>query len=509
MLLLCVTLVSLGAMVMLYSIIRFYNALVELKKQMHERRLFGEKIYAACFVMMLFFLVGYLLFAFVTLREATADANSLLIALVFFFGAVFVYAMISMIRRMFTSVTDRERLSREKEVAENASRMKGEFLSRMSHEMRTPMNAIVGMTYIGKNATDIKRKDYCLHVVEDASKHLLGVINDVLDISKIEANKLELSPQMFSVQRMLNTLSAIVIPQTDAKQQKLQIVVDDNVPVAICADEQRLRQVIVNLIGNAIKFTPESGTVSLFIRMLSKKNRTARLQFAVTDTGIGMSEEKRDKLFLPFEQVDSSISRKYGGTGLGLAISQQIVETMGSTIQVESKIGEGSRFLFTIDAEYLEAEDWAVAEQDETDSTAPLNHDFTGKKVLIAEDIEINREIIEVLLETTHIGIEFAEDGSIACDMFMAEPKRYDIIFMDLHMPEMDGYEASRRIRGYDDAWAQAVPIIAMTADVFKEDVEKCLKAGMNGHLGKPINIHEVIAVLNKYLFAQAPKTQQ
>ena len=492
----CIALVSLGALVMLYSIIKFYHALSELKKQMNDYRLFGEKIYLACFVMMIFFLVGYVIFLIAILDGAEAAANTLLIALIFFFGAIFVNSMITMLRRMFTSVTDRERLLREKEIAENGSRMKGEFLSRMSHEMRTPMNAIIGMTSIGKNAADPARKDYCFGVVEDASKHLLGVINDVLDMSKIEASKLELSPIIFNFRKMIETVVVLITPQTETKHQHMQISVDEAIPVSICTDEQRLRQVIVNLLSNAVKFTPETGDISLFVRVLAKEADHIHLQFEVLDTGIGMSPGQLAKLFQPFEQADSSISRTYGGTGLGLTISKQIVEMMGGSITVESELGKGSCFRFDVTAQFPTDDEAPAEQQDVTD----LNLDFTGKTVLIAEDIEINREIISVLLEPTHIAIAFAENGRIACNHFAANPAAYDIIFMDLHMPEVGGLEAVAMIRSLDAPAAKTVPIIAMTADVFHEDIEKCLTAGMNDHLGKPIDINDVLLMLNKYL---------
>ena len=494
---LCLVLVSLGSLVMLYSIVKFYGALSELKKQMNDHRLFGEKIYLACFVMMLFFLVGYVIFLFAIRNETETAANTLLIALIFFFGAVFVYSMISMLRRMFTTVTDRERLLREKDIAENASRMKGEFLSRMSHEMRTPMNAIIGMTSIGKNADDPARKDYCFGAVEDASKHLLGVINDVLDMSKIEASKLELSPVVFDFKKMVNTVVTLIAPQTEAKKQHLHIALDDAIPATIKADEQRLRQVVVNLLGNAVKFTPEAGSVSLFIRVLARKADTLSLQFEVRDTGIGMSPDQLGKLFQPFEQADSSISRTYGGTGLGLTISKQIVEMMGSVITVDSELGKGSSFLFEITVEVPRSNEPSLSKLSET---AALNLDFTGKQILIAEDIEINREIISVLLEPTNLAIAFAENGQIAYDTFAANPSQYDIIFMDLHMPEVGGLEASAMLRRHPAPQAKTIPIIAMTADVFNEDVEKCLQAGMNGHLGKPIDMNDVLVMLNKYL---------
>jgi len=288
---LCIALVSLGSLIMLYSIVKFYNALAELKKQMNEDRLFGEKIYAACFVMMLFFLIGYIVNLVAYFVGDEIAPSSLLIALIFFFGAVFVNAMITMIRRMFTSITDRERLTRARDLAEQGSRMKGAFLSNMSHEMRTPMNAIIGMAAIGKSSKDMDRRDYCFGVIEDASKHLLGIINDVLDMSKIESNKLELSLEVFDLRRMIAVITELITPQAEARHQQFSISVDDNAPTLIKADEQRLRQVIANLLGNAVKFTPEHGDISLSVKTLSTEADIACIRFEVTDTGIGMTQD--------------------------------------------------------------------------------------------------------------------------------------------------------------------------------------------------------------------------
>ena len=362
----CIALVSLGALTMLYSIVKFYHALSELKKQMNEYRLFGEKIYLACFVMMLFFFIGYVIFLFAIFGEGEIATNTLLIALIFFFGAIFVNAMIVMLRRMFNSITDRERLLREKEIAENSSRMMGEFLSRMSHEMRTPMNAIIGMTGIGKNTNDLERKDYCFGVVENASKHLLGVINDVLDMSKIEASKLELSPIVFSFHKMIDTLVSLITPQTEAKHQQMQVFIDEAVPSSICADEQRLRQVMVNLLGNAVKFTTE-GHVQLHVTSQIEDD-ICTLRFSVEDTGIGIKEEDIPKVFMLFQQVDTKKNRSIEGTGLGLHISKQLTEMMGGTIHMQSEYGVGSTFTVSLPQPVANSRPLAALENPESTS---------------------------------------------------------------------------------------------------------------------------------------------
>ena len=520
------------------------------------------------------------------------------------------------------------KLVEAKELAEQNSQAKSDFLSRMSHEMRTPMNAIIGMTSIGKGSNDIERKDYCLGKIDSASTHLLGVINDVLDISKIEAGKFELSNTDFNLEKMLIKITNVVNFRMEEKGQCFIIKVDHDVPQAIVSDEQRLSQIITNLIGNAIKFTPDNGSISLFVRRIMEENGFDTLQFEVKDTGIGISEEQQKKLFTPFEQGDGSVSRKYGGTGLGLAISKHIVEMMGGQIWVESEIGEGSRFIFNIcvqagrQANVLRADmnlsdlrilavddeedvreyflslakshklqcevaangreacemidthgsydvffvdwkmdgmdgieltkwiknkssnnsvvimisgaDWSSVESEArqagvdrfipkplfasviteciqecvnthpneaVDNGAELseNECFNGMRILLAEDVDINREIIVALLEPTGIQIDCAEDGGIAYRKFKDNPA-YDMIFMDIHMPEVDGYTSTKMIRALPDPRAKTVPIIAMTANVFREDIEKCLDAGMNAHVGKPIDIEDVMTQLRRYL---------
>ncbi|MDR2591761.1 MAG: response regulator [Chitinispirillales bacterium] len=518
--------------------------------------------------------------------------------------------------------------------ATEASKAKGEFLSNMSHEMRTPLNAITGMTAIGKSAKDMERKDYALGKIQDASTHLLGLINDILDMSKIEANMLRLSAVEFSFEKILKRVAELVNFKVDEKQQKFTVRIDNAIPDSLFGDDQRLVQVIINLLGNAVKFTPENGSISLETRFLGEENNICTIEISVSDTGIGISPEQQKHLFQSFQQADGSTVRKFGGTGLGLAISKNIVEMMGGKIRIESEIGKGSKFIFTIcmkrgtakkrslaasgvdlnnirilavddDPDILEyfdetarffgvhcdtaasgeealdlinlrgayhicfvdwkmpgmdgiqlahelktrrasvntfvimisAAEWSTIEDDakkagvdkfmskplfqstiadiiheylgddktrsETaqgeESHVPENT-FAGRCVLLAEDVEINREIVLALLEPTELSIDCAESGAEAVRLFTQSPDKYDLIFMDVQMPGMDGYEATRLIRAMDFSRAKTVPIVAMTANVFQEDIEKCLNAGMNNHIGKPLDLDEVLDKLRKYL---------
>jgi len=513
--------------------------------------------------------------------------------------------------------------------ADAANQAKTFFLANMSHEMRTPMNAIIGMTSIGLSVEDSDRMKNCLVKIDNASKHLLGVINDVLDISKIEANKFELSPVVFEFEKMLQKVIDVINFRVNEKQQHFQIKIGRDIPRMFIGDDQRLSQVITNLLSNAVKFTPEEGTISLDVQLVSETDDMCRLQISITDNGIGINDDQKDRLFHAFEQAEADTTRRFGGTGLGLPISKSIVEMMGGEIWVVSELGVGSTFVFTINLrrgadkqshpldysvrwenlrilvvddepevrEFLEETllslnvtcetaksgeeavelilhgeeyniifvDWklpgmngiefakhACAELPtkpvivlfssaywneiadyardvdidkflqkplfRSDIVDVINEytgigvlaehsdsneesvDFTGSVILLVEDVEINREIVLTLLEPTGLVIDCAENGSQAVSMFEAAPERYEMIFMDVQMPGMDGYAATRAIRALDVPESVTIPIIAMTANVFREDIEKCLDAGMNDHVGKPFNVDVVHDQLRRHL---------
>jgi signal transduction histidine kinase/DNA-binding response OmpR family regulator len=529
------------------------------------------------------------------------------------------------------------RIDAARDKSDKESKHKSIFLANMSHEIRTPMNAIIGMTTLGKGALDSDRKDYCFTKIEDASNHLLGVINDILDMSKIESNKFELSPAEFIFEKMLQRVVNIVNFRVEEKHQKFSIHIDRNIPPVLIGDDQRLAQVITNLLGNAIKFTPELGTIGLDTRFLGEVDGICTVQISVSDTGIGISPEQQEKLFMSFEQAESSTTRKFGGTGLGLSISKSIVEMMGGKIRIESELDEGATFIFTIQAKrgadtgqgllshginwtnvrilaiddeqdildyfkeityefgvlcdtaisgkeaigmvekngayHIYFVDWKMPDMDgielanelktrlSADSVVimisaaewttiaekakkagvdkflskplfpssiadaisealglrmqaeEMHKDirgiFEGRRILLVEDVDVNREIVQALLEPTGLKIDCAENGLVAVQMFSEAPDIYDMILMDVQMPEMDGYEATRRIREIEAKNATSVPlserpksvtIVAMTANVFREDIEKCLEAGMDNHLGKPLNFDQVLDRLRTYL---------
>ncbi|MCL1931740.1 MAG: response regulator [Treponema sp.] len=519
-----------------------------------------------------------------------------------------------------------ERLEKALDRATSASEAKGLFLSNMSHEMRTPMNTIMGMASIGKNSPGLERKDYALGKIEEASSHLLGVINDVLDMSKIEAGKLDLVMVDFSFERMLKKAVNAICIRMEQKQLQFHITVDGKIPHILTGDDQRLAQVIINLLSNAVKFTPEHGKIHLNAFLEEEKDDICVIIVEVSDTGIGITSEQQERLFHAFEQADSGTSRKFGGTGLGLAISKRIVEMMGGEIGVTSEPGKGSLFHFSFRAargkdssvslldpsvnwetmqvlavdddkeilSYFEeifkryrvlcatalsgedavkqiektggfdiyfvdwkmpgmdgieltrqikkrsgdrksvvimisATEWTLI-KDEAESVGvdkylmkPLfasdimdcmnaclgvggsktpkqqkavsGGELKGCHILLAEDVEINREILLASMENTGVHIDCAENGLEAVRLLAKNPKKYDLVFMDVQMPEMDGLEATRAIR----KTGNNIPIVAMTANVFKEDIDKCLAAGMNDHLGKPLDMGNVLEKIRKY----------
>jgi signal transduction histidine kinase/CheY-like chemotaxis protein len=377
-----------------------------------------------------------------------------------------------------------------------ASRAKGEFLARMSHEIRTPLNAIIGMTQIARKSPDASKKDESIAEIETASHHLLGILNDVLDMSKIESGKFAIVRESFDLAGAMYEINQIVSQRCTEKNIRFTPVFDIPFGSWVLGDKLRLKQVLINILGNAVKFTPEGGTIEFSVKCESAIDafRCLRVHYLVTDSGIGIKEEQMANLFNAFEQADKTISVRFGGTGLGLAISQNLVKLMGGLITVQSEYGRGTSFKFTLNMDLAEA----GAEKSAPAEALP---DFSGKRVLLVEDIEINRLILKELLESTHVQIEEAADGRKGVDKFMGMPAYYyNLIFMDIQMPNMDGLEAAAAIRKLPRIDARSVPIIAMTANAYKEDIDKAKEAGMNAHLAKPIDINEVIKTMSAYL---------
>jgi len=382
--------------------------------------------------------------------------------------------------------------------AKDATNAKSNFLANMSHEIRTPMNAIFGMTQIATRTDEVDKLKYCLSNIKNSSTHLLGLINDILDLSKIEAGKLKLDHVPLNIEKMLLRVSNFIIEKIKEKNINFNIALGTDMEMHYMGDELRLSQIITNLLSNAVKFTPKEGKITLAVDEIQKENGFSVLRFSVKDTGIGMIKDQIERLFTAFEQAESDTARKFGGTGLGLAISKNIVEMMDGKISIESELGKGSEFTFEIKLERSERQDVVenIDIRPESETDIP---DFSGFTILLAEDVDINREILLTLLEDTKITIDVAVNGAITIEKFKQNPKRYNMIMMDLQMPDMDGYEATKTIRSLDIESAKTIPIIAMTASVFKEDIEKCINVGMNAHLSKPIEIENVINTIKRF----------
>ena len=375
-------------------------------------------------------------------------------------------------------------LEQARDAAEAASRAKSVFLANMSHELRTPMNAILGMAAIAQKRTEDPRLRDPIEKIENASRHLLQVINDILDISKIEAERLVLEQTPFRLGEIVENLISMI--GTKVRERSLRLLV--NLPpglagLSVTGDPLRLRQILLNLTGNALKFT-ESGSITLRCTIVEDNPNDMLLRWEVADTGIGIAPEDQKRVFTAFEQADGSMTRKYGGTGLGLAISKRLVHLMGGEMGLDSELGKGSTFWFTVRVRKLPATASAGAELAHNDAADRLRAAHAGARVLLVEDEPINREVAIGLLEDVQLMIDIATDGAEALRMAREVP--YDLIIMDVQMPNMNGVDAARAVRA--GSLNADTPILAMTANAFEEDRQTCFAAGMNDFIAKPVD---------------------
>lgn len=413
-------------------------------------------------------------------------------------------------------------------VAQNANQAKSSFLANMSHDIRTPMNAIVGFSMLLlRDAKDAEVKSYA-EKISMASKQLLALINNVLDMSKIEAGKTSLEYKATSIETISETIDGMMRAQFEKKHQKFFVLLDDIRHHEVIADELHINQILLNLLSNALKYTPEKGTISLMITEIKEtKKGYARYRFSVRDNGYGMSREFQERLFQTFSREENARTNKIQGTGLGMAITKSLVDLMGGMIQVESTEGTGSVFhvelelkiargMQTDSAESVknqtgmesQNEDGRAVELSGTESEARKREKrektlecLSGVHILVAEDNELNAEILTEILAIDHMTCDICENGRKALEVFeQSEPGKYQLILMDVQMPEMNGYEATRAIRNSSHPLAKTIPIIAMTANAFVDDIHEALEAGMNAHIAKPIDMEKLEKTLKKAL---------
>ena len=384
--------------------------------------------------------------------------------------------------------------------AENANRAKTTFLNNMSHDIRTPMNAIVGFTALAESNIDDKEQvqDY-LGKISVSSQHLLSLINDVLDMSRIESGKIVLEEDDVHLPDVINDIRTIIQPNIDEKNQDLSVGTAGIVNEDIVTDKMRLNQILLNLLSNAMKFTPEGGAIDFSAtEKPSSEEGYTNIEFRVKDNGIGMNEEFKGKIFEAFTREKSSTVSGIQGTGLGMAITKNIVDMMGGTIKVISEEGKGSEFIVDIPCRISDA-------PKDKEEAPEVKVDLTGKRILLAEDNEMNQMIATAILEGVGCIVEVAGDGTYAVEKIKDQPAGYyDVILMDIQMPNMDGYQASKEIRALDDPVKANIPIIALTANAFEEDRKVAIEAGMNGHLAKPYDIERMMEMLQSTLTEQS-----
>ena len=478
--------VYLGSALMVYNICRY----ISFSRHIRERGDWEQdrNILNIPILLLVLFLLGYLTIGFF-------GNPDLVVSGILFGGSIFVAVMLRMIRRVANRIQENEQLEARLTAAEKANEAKSFFLSNMSHDIRTPLNAILGYTMLAQKEGQTRDDELqYLRKIDVAGHQLLSIVNDVLEMSRIESGKLELEPECINIEKNVREAAELMNGQMEAKGIRYQVRCDVEQPCVLC-DGNHLDRVVMNLLSNACKFTPEGGEVVVSLLQTENNPEDGRYEIRVRDNGIGMSAEFAKNVFQPFERERTSTVGKTQGTGLGMAITKKIIDMMEGDIRLITEKGKGSEFIVTVKLPY------AFEQPGQANSRCPCAGDKTIR-LLLAEDNSINREIATIILTDMGFQIETAEDGDIAVKKLVSqEPGYYQAILMDIQMPVMDGYEAAKTIRELPDERLAGIPIIAMTANAFKEDEEAAREAGMQGHVAKPIDINALQKTLKEVLF--------
>ena len=493
--------VFVGSALMVYNIVTYVKYLRRILAKGYWESGRGRLYFPL--LLLIGFLAGYLAIGIV-------GKPDIIMSGILFFGSVYVTIMLYVLKDVTKRVEENEQLEAKLRAAEETSKAKTAFLSNMSHEIRTPMNAIIGLNMLAQKNPDLPEQTReQLEKMEVSSQHMMALINDILDMSRIESGTAKLKQEPCAFAELVDQVSEIIQSQCDDKGLEY-ICSAEPVDRIYIGDVMKLKQVLINLLGNSVKFTRE-GSVDLEVTSLPAGDGQDQVLFTIRDTGVGIDEEFLPHLFEPFSQEDDSATNRYGGSGLGLAITRSLIDLMNGEITVESTKGVGTTFRISVTLMIADGSEESVPNQPDTDVPdeskynepdradkinrkpqgieMPADFSIAGRKVLVAEDIELNAEILMDFLEEEDVETDWAKNGQVAVDMFReSDPGAYDAILMDLRMPKMDGLTATRVIRGLPKKDAGEIPIIALTANAFSDDVRQCLDAGMNAHLSKPVD---------------------
>ncbi len=477
--------VYLGSILMVYNIygfIRFARYIKGLRLRFRDHVILEIPI-----ILLVIFLLGYLAVGFF-------GHPDLIVAGILFGGSIFVFVIYRLLNGITARILESEEKEAEIRAAEESNRTKAAFLASASHEMRTPMNVILGLCDLELKTQDLQEgtREH-LKKIEYSGRHLLGLINNMLDMNNISSGSLEIRKEQFCMEESLAEVNAIAQTLCENKGLTYRFTRGEDVPRCCLGDEIKLRQILLSVLDNAVKYTDSPGSVSFDVKSEAGSGNIRRLTFSISDTGVGIDPDYLPKIFDVFNMADESFTSRYGG-GLSLAVTKNIVDLMEGQITAESEKNRGSVFTISIPVEWVECRQPA-------EEPSAENVSLEGKRILIVEDIPENAEIVMDLLELEDAVTEHAENGQIALDLFKASaPDYYDAVLMDLRMPVMDGFEATRRIRALDRPDADTVPIIALTANAFERDVKASLEAGMNVHLSKPADADELYRTLKQQM---------